>query len=384
MTQLVIDITEPLSLKRVRVLPTGIARVTQEYTRYFGSRSTALVRFAEGILEFSAEDSQRLFAEVLSPARGLAPSTWWMLLKARALGTGYTHKKPRLLLKTGYNGMWNQRYLKYLSDSSIKPCFFVHDLIPLTLSATYYLNLIGKYQTLFKNVLKVGAGVVVSSHITQQEMTTFAKEQGLPCPPLLVAPLAAAPLPPPSPYPLLDKPYFVMLGTFHPRKNHLFILKVWQQLAQKYRDKTPHLVLIGQPILHRKHVASCMRACRELEGLVTIVWGCPDQDLSSWLHHATGLLFPTLAEGFGLPLVEALASGVPVLASDLPIFREVAGNIPEYADPKDHDRWVELIGAYAQPESPQRKAQCERIASYPLPTWQQHFTEVESWLMQSV
>lgn len=384
MSNIVIDISEPLSLKRVRVLPTGIVRVTQEYVRHFGSRSTALVRFAGGVLEFNEKDSQHLFAEAVSPNKGIALSTLWMLWKARLWGTGYAPKKQRFLLKTGYSGMWTERYLQHLKDAALNPLFFVHDLIPLTLSAPYYKHLLERYQKLFRNISELAKGVVVSSKITQEEMGAFAKELGLSCPPLVVAPLAPAPLPPPSPYPPLDKSYFVMLGTFHPRKNHLFMLNVWQQLARKYGDQTPHLVLIGQPILHRKHVSNCLRACKELEGLVSIIWGCQDQDLSTWLHHATALLFPTLAEGFGLPLVEAMATGVPVLASDLPIFREIAGNIPEYADPQNPEEWMQLIMEYAQPKSLKRKVQCERIASYSLPTWKEHFSEVESWLMQEI
>jgi glycosyltransferase involved in cell wall biosynthesis len=89
---------------------------------------------------------------------------------------------------------------------------------------------------------------------------------------------------------------------------------------------------------------------------------------------------PSFAEGFGLPVVEALAAGVPVIASDLPAFRELAGDIPEYADPLDGARWLELVREYARPDSARRAAQLERIRGFRAPTWKEHFAIVDNFL----
>ena len=81
-----------------------------------------------------------------------------------------------------------------------------------------------------------------------------------------------------------------------------------------------------------------------------------------------------------MPLVEALAAGVPVIASNLAVFREFAADIPEYADPLDPQRWLGLIKDYAQPSSALRTAQITRIQTFQLPTWQRHFTLLDSLL----
>ena len=81
-----------------------------------------------------------------------------------------------------------------------------------------------------------------------------------------------------------------------------------------------------------------------------------------------------------MPLIEALAAGVPVVASDLAVFREFAADIPDYADPLDPQRWLTLIKQYANPASAQRAAQIERMQAFHLPTWQQHFALLESLL----
>jgi hypothetical protein len=72
--------------------------------------------------------------------------------------------------------------------------------------------------------------------------------------------------------------------------------------------------------------------------------------------------------------------GTPVVASNLPVFHEIAGSVPDYLDPIDGAGWRELILDYARPDSPSRAAQIERMAGFKAPTWQAHFERVEALL----
>ena len=81
-----------------------------------------------------------------------------------------------------------------------------------------------------------------------------------------------------------------------------------------------------------------------------------------------------------LPLVEALSQGVPVIASDLPVFREIAGGIPDYVSPLDGMGWMERIEAYSGPFSSARAGQLERVRGFAATTWQEHFDAVEGLL----
>jgi glycosyltransferase involved in cell wall biosynthesis len=99
-----------------------------------------------------------------------------------------------------------------------------------------------------------------------------------------------------------------------------------------------------------------------------VLTGLPDGAVASLLLGARALLFPSLAEGFGLPLVEAAALGTPVIASDLPVIREVLGDYPVYLDPVDSYPWMETVKTLAL-------SQTRQTALTP-PTWRDHFNTV--------
>jgi glycosyltransferase involved in cell wall biosynthesis len=97
-----------------------------------------------------------------------------------------------------------------------------------------------------------------------------------------------------------------------------------------------------------------LERCEALKGVVIEEASCSDERLRNYLQHAQALLFPSFVEGYGMPLAEALALQVPVLASDIDVFHEIADDIPEYIDPLDGWEWLAHIKEYAQPESPAR------------------------------
>ena len=94
--------------------------------------------------------------------------------------------------------------------------------------------------------------------------------------------------------------------------------------------------------------------CDALRGLVRGTRRLPDRRVAALLAGARALLFPSFAEGYGLPVAEALALGVPVLCSDLPALREVGGEVPEYLDPLDGAGWRARVLDYAAGPGPPR------------------------------
>jgi glycosyltransferase involved in cell wall biosynthesis len=175
-------------------------------------------------------------------------------------------------------------------------------------------------------------------------------------------------------------PYFVVLGTIEPRKNHLLLLALWRHLAKQLGEKTPQLVVVGRRGWECEQVVDMLERCKAIHLHLLEVNNATDEQVVSLLKGARALLMPSYAEGFGMPVQEALALGTPVISSPLPAIREFAGEIPDYAEPHDGMRWEELIRSYAVDSSPERQAQLERLKSFKDMTWPEHFALVEEFL----
>jgi glycosyltransferase involved in cell wall biosynthesis len=106
----------------------------------------------------------------------------------------------------------------------------------------------------------------------------------------------------------------------------------------------------------------------------------PDEQVAGLIRGARALLMPSFAEGFGMPVQEALAWGTPVISTPLPAIKEFAGEIPEYADPHDGARWLELINDYMQPASTLRADQMERLPKFQDTTWPEHFDRTKDFI----
>ncbi len=171
----------------------------------------------------------------------------------------------------------------------------------------------------------------------------------------------------------------MVIGTIEARKNHVLLLRVWAKLAETMGDACPDLVVIGQRGWEANDAFSLLDMARHVHGRVLELGQRDDPTRCAWLNGARALLMPSFVEGFGLPVIEALQRHVPVIASDLPVFHEIAGDIPRYCDPHDTLAWADAIAAYCG-NHPDRNRQIERTASFLAPTWACHFRALDIWL----
>lgn len=259
---------------------------------------------------------------------------------------------------------------------------FIHDLIPIEFPE--YVRPVEKVRHMRRitNTLRYSRGIVVNSKYTESSLMDFAKESGLALPPTLVAPLGhnleaerIGPLPP-----VVKAPYFLFLGTIEPRKNHLLILTVWRELARRMGSATPQLVVVGRRGWECEQIIDLLDRCEALRPHVRELNEASDELVAALIRGARALLLPSFAEGFGMPVQEALAVGTPVIASPLPTFLEIAGEIPDYAETFDGVRWLHLIMDYASPDSMCRENQLERMRSFRQMTWEAHFKLLEAFL----
>lgn len=124
-------------------------------------------------------------------------------------------------------------------------------------------------------------------------------------------------LPAPSGRP--GRPNFVVIVSNEPRKNVAIVIRAFRNIPQA------DLVVIGY--------AGQISRMRDLPKNVRFTGYVDEHEKGALIAEAHGLIMPSLAEGFGIPIIEALAANTPVLCSDIAVFREVAGELADYFDP---------------------------------------------------
>lgn len=376
---MIIDVTRLVDRTLQGRLPTGVDRVGLEYIRHYGSHADALVRFGGRWIFIAGADAQNLFLALLDPPANFAAKARWIVAKAYCLNWRVA-TSGRILLNTGHSGLDAPSYAAWVNKFGLRGLYFVHDLIPMTHHEYCRPGEADKHHRRLMTMLQSGMALVANSNDTAKHVQQFCLREKLPMPPCIVALLAAANHRVPSALRPMGTRYFVMLGTIEPRKNHLLILNLWRELVRDLGSNTPHLVIIGQRGWECEQVVDMLERCVSIHPFVSELSHCSDAELVTWLAHAQALLFPAFVEGYGLPIIEALNLGCPVIASNLAVYQEVAGNVPEYLHPLDGNGWRQSVIDYSFENSARRQAQCARMVGFKSPTWAQHFGEVDAYL----
>lgn len=140
--------------------------------------------------------------------------------------------------------------------------------------------------------------------------------------------------------PIHDKPYLLYVGNIKPHKNLVRLLRAFQLI----KDKIPHdLVLVGKKDGFITGDTAVVKLAEQLEGRVIFSGYVEDEELKQYFVQATAFVFPSLYEGFGLPPLEAMACGCPVIVSNTASLPEVCGERAIYCDPYDEKDIAEKI-----------------------------------------
>lgn len=161
-------------------------------------------------------------------------------------------------------------------------------------------------------------------------------------------------------------PVLLNVGWLDPRKNQLVLLDAFSQLLA---TQTPaRLMLVGKrgvgggPILER------LERDAALARHVIVMNDLSDAELDLCFRESRALVYPSLSEGFGLPLVEALSRGLPAFVSDIPVFRELADDFAVFFDPRNPSALARLLDDFLR----HGRYEARRpLAEFTWPTWEQ-------------
>jgi glycosyltransferase involved in cell wall biosynthesis len=289
---------------------------------------------------------------------------------AALLWTPSTVPTSSLFIHVSHSGIHKQSGYDWLANRACLPLFYLHDLIPLLRPEFCRSGEPDRHRARMQTMLRLHRLILCNSQITARTLDELAAAKGL------AQPLTAV-LPPglentflrfdPAASVRTTQPYFVCLGTIEPRKNHAFLLEIWRQLVERHGSRVPRLVIVGRRGWDSSHVFSVLDDLTIFRGTVIEVAGLNDRSVAQLLGGASALLAPSHIEGYGMPVAEALALRIPVIASNIRAHREVSRGRAVLLDTLDGVGWLSAIDAHAR--WPRRNGSCEQQQW----TWAAHF-----------
>jgi glycosyltransferase involved in cell wall biosynthesis len=147
-----------------------------------------------------------------------------------------------------------------------------------------------------------------------------------------------------------DAPYILSLSTLEPRKNIPHAIRCFMKLIQQENLPDLNLVLVGTKGWNYNEIFSEVQSHPTLKNRVIVTGYVSDEDLAPLYSGALAFVYPSFYEGFGLPPLEAMQCGVPVITSNTSSLPEVVGDAGLMVDPKDSDGLCQgIIDLYKQP-----------------------------------
>jgi alpha-1,2-rhamnosyltransferase len=138
-----------------------------------------------------------------------------------------------------------------------------------------------------------------------------------------------------------DDGLFLMVGTIEPRKNHVFVVEAFERLWE--RGSTLKLCIVGKVGWKCHAIIKKITENRFFNRFLFFNTDLNDNDLAYCFSKSSAVIIASIVEGFGLPLIEAMHFGKVVLASDIPVFREIGGEYPYYFLLGDTDALIDGI-----------------------------------------
>jgi glycosyltransferase involved in cell wall biosynthesis len=269
--------------------------------------------------------------------------------------------------------------------------FVVYDLLPLLLKDTFTPELVEKYGNWLRVVSQQDGAVCISQAVATELKVWVARNQPVVAESLKIdwfhlgadieSSIPSKGMPDDGPQVLQQlkaQPSFLAVGTLEPRKRHGQLLDAFEQLWAQ--NVAANLIIVGKPGWLTEALTARLSVHPQLGHQLFWVQSASDEYLEKIYAVANCLIAASEAEGFGLPLIEAARQGLPIIARDIPVFREVAQEHALYFKGDDGtalataiQSWLTLAQQQKTPDSRQIKRQ----------TWAQSTQQLLSRVLSS-
>ena len=365
MTATWVDVTDLLQWPK---RPTGIQRVVGEMVEGFhrAGHRVRLLYYGRrtGLLAEVPYEGYRRHVELL--VQGNARSAQ---LRRRSLSRAvYAPPRPAKLRRGDtvfvLGGYWSRRELlralRRRQGEGFLVHHFLHDVLPLTDPQFFPPEESIRFARYMREAFALSASVITSTRANAEEVDRLTRRGQLPSVPVHVVPLGDSdllrvnPLAPPLSLPASG--YLLVVGTLEIRKNHRVLYEAYR-LATADGTGLPPVVVAGQRGWLVEETLALLTRDPRLQAQVLFADEASDAELTWLYRNCLFTLYPSLAEGWGLPVRESLSFGKACVTSETPTFREIAGGLAVHVSPLDPRA---LLTEVRRLLSPQHRSATER------------------------
>lgn len=265
---------------------------------------------------------------------------------------------------------------------------FVHDIIPITEPQYCYPNTVCQFMNYTGAVLNHANAIFVSTQATMREIQKLQEKVNSPKVPVYVTGLGAdfaasssqGEVSPAVIQALGQQPYILLVSTLEPRKNHSLLLDAFDMGLY---EEGLNLVFAGRFGWGIEELQKRIQNHPQLGRHLLHFSGQNDATIDYLYRHAFLTAYPSFNEGFGLPIIESLVRGVPVVASNRDVLQEVGKDFCLYCDPTKPADWADLFRQMLH--SPEKMQELRaHLQAFKAPTWDEATDKMADYLIQSV
>lgn len=372
-----IDATRQFRRVQNQKMATGIDKVDLAYMRHFSTSALAMLRLRNRWYLLNRKCSKILLSHLMFNKPLSKAQITYFCASSFLPKNGLSN----VLINTSHSGLEQIDYANRAKKLFKHVVYFLHDIIPLEYPEYCKDGEQSKHTQRVKTIIDSASLIITNSADTKKKLNDYCEnvshfkkvDQITALLGIDISTINTKLMPL---FKIPTAPYFVILGTIEPRKNHLLLLQVWRKLAEELKDQCPQLHIIGKRGWDVEQVIDILERAHFAKSTIVEHSNACDKQVELLIKNSKALLFPSFTEGFGLPLVQALQLSTPVIASNLEVFKELVGNIPDYVDPTDTLKWVEIIKSYSPSNSPLRDEQIIRLEQFKANTWSKHFDQI--------
>lgn len=244
--------------------------------------------------------------------------------------------------------------LPLLKKQGVRIVAHIYDIISITHPQYCLERGVYNFMDFIGAHLQYADDIIVNAQATVDELQKLTQRLGISLPPCHVIPLGADfakqeiitedQVPKNVVEAVQDRPYILMVGTIEPRKNHKLLLEAYDK---GLKEMGYNIIMAGYMGWNMEEFEQKLESHPDYGERIFHFTGLDDKAIAFLYQHAKFLAFCSYTEGFGLPIIEAIQRGTPVLAADVPVLREVGGDYCVWFEQDDAGELCEAVCALA-------------------------------------